>query len=67
VLALAACVGLTRGKMWARVIAVGVAVLSAVANLLFLPAYPFGSGILIGLGVLVIYAVTVHGGELAYV
>jgi hypothetical protein len=67
VLALAACVGIARGKMWARVIAVGVAVLSAIANLLFLPANPFGSAILIGLDVLVIYAVTVHGGELAYV
>jgi hypothetical protein len=66
-LALLACVGLARGRMWARVIALGVALLSAVANLLFLPANPFGSGILIALDVLVIYAVTVHGRELAYV
>jgi hypothetical protein len=67
VLALLACVGLARGAMWARVIAVGVAVLSAVANVLFVRAYPFGSVIIIALDVLVIYAVTVHGRELAHV
>ena len=63
--ALAVLVGvcLLAGQMWARVVAVVVAVLSAVANIMFLPAYPIWSAIMIALDVLVIWAVTVHGSE----
>jgi hypothetical protein len=53
------------GRTWARITAVVVATVSALVNLGFLAAYPLWSGIMIGLDVLVIYAVTVHGGELA--
>ena len=55
---------LLAGQMWARVVAVIVAMLSAVINIAFLPAYPIWSAILITVDVLVIWAVTVHGSEI---
>lgn len=55
---------LLRGAMWARVIAVFLAVLSFVANMGFLNAYPWWSLIMMVVNVLVIYALTVHGAEL---
>ena len=54
---------LLAGKMWARVIATIVAMTSAVANLAFLPAYPVWSALMIGVDVLIVWAITVHGGE----
>ena len=54
---------LMAGQMWARVVAVVVAMLSAFANIMFLPAYPLWSMIMIAVDVLVIWAVTVHGSE----
>jgi hypothetical protein len=55
---------LLAGQMWARVIAVIVAMLSALVNIAFLPAYPIWSAIMIALDVLIIWAVTVHGSEI---
>ncbi len=55
---------LLRGAMWARVVAVILAILSFVANMSFFNAYPFWSLILMTIDVLVIYALTVHGNEL---
>ncbi|NMH92269.1 hypothetical protein HF519_11945 [Pseudonocardia bannensis] len=55
---------LLAGQTWARVVAVVLAGLSAVVNIGFLAAQPFWSSIMIALDVLVIYALTVHGGEL---
>ena len=57
-------VGLLAGNMMARVVAVGVAFLSALVNLAFISAYPIWSTIMITLDVIVIYAVIVHGREL---
>jgi hypothetical protein len=64
--ALAILVGacLLAGQLWARIVAVIVAMLSAIVNMAFLPAYPVWSAILITLDVLVIWAVTVHGSEI---
>jgi hypothetical protein len=56
--------GLFAGHMWARVVGVLVALVSAVVNLGFLAAYPFWSAIMIALDVLVIWAITMHGSEL---
>jgi hypothetical protein len=56
--------GLLSGRTWARVVAITVAVLSAIANFLWLPYYPFWALTLITLNVLVIWAVAAHGGEL---
>jgi hypothetical protein len=52
------------GKVWARTIAVILAMVSAVVNVGFLSAYPIWSAIMIAFDVLVIWALTVHGGEL---
>ncbi len=56
-------VALMAGAMWARIIAVLMASLSLFANMAFLNAYPWWSTLMIVLDILVIYAVTVHGGE----
>jgi hypothetical protein len=55
--------GVMVGQMWARVLGVVLAVVSAIVNIGFLAAYPVWSAILITLDVLVIYALTVHGRE----
>ena len=52
---------LLSGATWARIVAVVLAMLSAVVNLAFLAAYPLWSGIMIAVDILVIYAVTAHG------
>jgi hypothetical protein len=56
--------GLLSGKTWARVVAITLAVLSAIANFLWLPYYPFWSIVIITLDVFVIWAIAAHGGEL---
>jgi len=55
---------LLTGRTWARIIAITLAVLSAIFNIGFLAAYPVWSTIIIAFDVLTIYAVAVHGGEL---
>jgi hypothetical protein len=55
--------GVLAGQMWARVVGIILAVLSAIANLVFLAAYPVWGVIVIALDVLVIYALCVHGRE----
>jgi hypothetical protein len=57
--------GLLSGRTWARVVAITVAVLSAIANFLFIPYYPFWSLLIITLDIFVIWAVAAHGGEVA--
>lgn len=57
----AAGAALFTGAMWARIVAVIVALLSSIMNLAFLSAYPLWSGIMIALDILIIYAVTAHG------
>ncbi|HEY6422732.1 MAG TPA: hypothetical protein VIY28_05665 [Pseudonocardiaceae bacterium] len=64
IIAIAAGLGLMAGNMFARVIGVIVAMLSAIVNLAFLAAYPVWSTIIITLDVIVIYAIIVHGREL---
>jgi len=51
--------------MWARVVAVVLAGLSLVANITFIQAYPLWSIIMGIIDVLIIYALTVHGNEIA--
>jgi hypothetical protein len=57
-------VGLLTGNMVARGAAVGLASFSALASLTFVGAAPVWSVIIIGIDVLVIYAIVVHGSEL---
>jgi hypothetical protein len=56
--------GLLSGRTWARVVALTLAVLSALANFLFIPYYPFWALLLITLDIFVIWAVAAHGGDL---
>src|SRR5512132_821909 len=53
--------GLLSGRTWARTVAIFLAVLSATANFLFVPYYPFWSLLLVTLNILVIWAITAHG------
>ena len=55
---------LLSGRTWARALAITLAVLSAVANFLFIPYYPFWSLLIITLDVFVIWAVSAHGGDM---
>ena len=52
------------GATWARVVGTAVACVSAIVNLGFLAAYPFWSAVVIGLDVLIVLALTVHGGAI---
>jgi hypothetical protein len=56
--------GVLSGNVAARAVAVVLAGISALVNLAFIEAYPVWSVIVITVDVLVIYALTVHGGEL---
>jgi len=58
-------VALFAGQMWARVIAIILAILSAIGQMLLIPAQPWWALIVIAIDVLVIYALTAHGQELA--
>ena len=64
IIIVAAGIALFAGRMWARVIAVIAALVSAIVNVGFLSAYPIWSVMMITIDVLVIWALTVHGGEL---
>jgi hypothetical protein len=56
--------GLLSGRTWARVVGITVVLLSALANFLWLPYYPFWALLLITLDIFVIWAVAAHGGDL---
>jgi hypothetical protein len=57
--------GLLSGRTWARVVAITLAVLSAIANFLFIPYYPFWSLLIIAVDVFVIWAIAAHGREVS--
>ena len=57
-------IALFTGQVWARSLGVVLALVSAVVNLGFLAAYPIWSTIMIAVDILVIWALTVHGGEM---
>jgi hypothetical protein len=59
-----AAFGLLVGATWARAFAVVVTGVNLVAQMAYLPAYPFSAALIIGLDLLVIWAVTVHGGDI---
>jgi vacuolar-type H+-ATPase subunit I/STV1 len=49
------------GKTWGGVVAIFLAILSAIANFFFIPYYPFWSILIIGLCIWVIWSVTRPG------
>jgi hypothetical protein len=57
-------VGVFSGNVLARAVGVVVAVLSLVVNFLFIPAYPIWAITVVVVDLLVIWALTVHGGEM---
>jgi hypothetical protein len=63
-LAVVAGLGLVRGHLWARILGITLAVLSAIAYMAFIPAAPALCLVVIATDILVIYALTAHGGEL---
>jgi hypothetical protein len=62
-LAAGAGIGIFAGQMWARVLGIVIAVMSALANMAFLAAYPVWATIIIAVDILVIYALAMHGRE----
>ncbi|HEX5909805.1 MAG TPA: hypothetical protein VFY44_04880 [Thermoleophilaceae bacterium] len=64
IVAILVAAGLLAGNTVARVAGVILAMVSAIVNLAFLPAYPWWSTVVIVFDVLVIYALTAHGGEM---
>jgi hypothetical protein len=53
--------GLLSGQTWARIVGITVAALSATANFLFIPYYPFWSMLIIAADIFVIWALAAHG------
>ncbi|GGU75817.1 hypothetical protein GCM10010211_47190 [Streptomyces albospinus] len=56
VILLAGCALLATGAMWARTVGVVLAGLSAVANFLWIPHYPFWAMVLVAIDVFIIWA-----------
>jgi hypothetical protein len=61
---LAAGYGVFAGAVWARAVGVAVALGSALTSMVFLAAYPVWSILAIALDVVLVWALTVHGGEI---
>jgi hypothetical protein len=62
---LLAGIGIWAGQGWARIVGVFVAVLALLSNFAFITAYPLWSIFGVVISGLIIYALTVHGGEVA--
>ena len=54
-----------QGLLWARLIGIAVAAVSIGLNFMWLPYYPMWSLLIIALDVFVIWALTVHGRDIA--
>ena len=53
------------GRTWGRMVGITLAMVSALANFLFIPYYPFWSLTIIALNVFVIWALAAHGRDVA--
>jgi hypothetical protein len=56
-------ISLFYGSTWARLVAIFLASVALIGNLLFLPAYPLWSIFAIVVDLIIIYALTVHGDD----
>lgn len=63
VLIFSAGLAVMNGAVWARTVGVVIAILSIVANLAYANTYPIWAIAIVVIDVLVIYALTVRGGE----
>jgi hypothetical protein len=53
------------GAMWARIVGILIAGVSAIVNFAFIPVYPFWAIVVIAVDALVIWALAAHGRVLA--
>jgi hypothetical protein len=65
IVVLMAGMAVINGRLWGRLFAVLLAILSFVANFTFIAAYPFWSVTIMTIDLFIIYALTVHGSETA--
>ncbi len=65
VVVLASGIGILTGNVLARTVGVIVAAVSAIVNFVWLPYYPVWAIVIIAIDVAVIWALTVHGRDLA--
>ena len=64
IIVLLAGVGLFTGNLAARIVAVTIAMLSTVANFLWLPYYPVWAVVIISFNIAIIWALTAHGNDI---
>jgi hypothetical protein len=57
-------IALLTGAGWARIVAIILAILSAIGQLFLIPVQPWWAVIVIAIDVLIVYALTAHGNEL---
>lgn len=57
--------GISQGKTWAQVLGVTAAALHAINAFVIMPYYPVWSAVVVALAMLIIWALTVHGDEVA--
>ncbi|GLX02150.1 hypothetical protein [Microtetraspora sp. NBRC 16547] len=60
---LAVGAALIAGQVWARLVAVILVAVNAVAHMMTLPAYPWWSITMIAIDIFILYALVVHGEE----
>jgi hypothetical protein len=65
IIVLIAGFSLFSGAVWARTVGVIVAMVSAIANFAWIPYYPIWAIVVLTIDVLVIWALTAHGREIA--
>ena len=65
ILVVLAGMSVLKGHMYGRIIGTTAAVLSAIANFMWLPYQPWWSLLMIALDMMVIWALTVHGRDIA--
>ncbi|GAA5110184.1 DUF7144 family membrane protein [Pseudonocardia adelaidensis] len=65
ILVAVAGVAVLTGQLWGRIVGIGLAILSMIANFLFIPYYPIWSLLVIALDVLVIWALCSYNPEAA--
>ncbi|MFI0405562.1 hypothetical protein [Actinomadura sp. 3N508] len=65
IIVIAAGIAVLAGRTWARVVGIALAVLSAVANFMFLPYYPVWSIVIIALDIAVIWALARYSRQAA--
>ena len=62
-----AAFGVLRGAIWGRMVGITVVLISAIIGFAFVPYYPVWSLLIIGIDVVVVWALSVHGRDVASV